>query len=281
MRFATNATPMGARFSPLVWLNLVCLDAPLVAVSWQWLFAREFAVPVPRGATAALFLTAWMIYLADRLVDSCTLRPGAIVSARQSFCRQHRRWWVAAVAVIAVTDAILILGTLDRVAMSAGSAIGACAFVYLLVNQLRPQFWRVLPLKEISIGVIFAAGAMVGLLRSLPHSALLPWFAFAAVCALNCICIAVWERDLDEAQRRISIATAFPQATHVLLPVLVLLGLTSALFARQPVCVCVATSAALLAILHRFGGRIAPDSRTALADLVLLSPLLILASARL
>ena len=28
--------------SPVVWLNLLCLDAPIVAVSWQWLFAHTF-----------------------------------------------------------------------------------------------------------------------------------------------------------------------------------------------------------------------------------------------
>ncbi len=25
---------------PWLWLNLVCLDAPIVAITWQWLFAR-------------------------------------------------------------------------------------------------------------------------------------------------------------------------------------------------------------------------------------------------
>ena len=69
------------QISPLVWLNLVCLDAPLVAVSWQWLFARAFQVPLTNSARLTLFLTAWLIYLADRLADSWALdRNGATIA---------------------------------------------------------------------------------------------------------------------------------------------------------------------------------------------------------
>jgi hypothetical protein len=47
--------PAPLRASPLTWLNLVCLDAPLVAIAWQWLFARSLSIRVDLGATAALF----------------------------------------------------------------------------------------------------------------------------------------------------------------------------------------------------------------------------------
>jgi len=32
------------RYSPVIWLSLLCLDAPLVALMWQWLFARTYDV---------------------------------------------------------------------------------------------------------------------------------------------------------------------------------------------------------------------------------------------
>jgi hypothetical protein len=57
---------------PFVWLNLVCLDAPLVAVAWQWLIASSLHLAVALADSAALFLTAWGIYLADRLADYST-----------------------------------------------------------------------------------------------------------------------------------------------------------------------------------------------------------------
>src|SRR5450432_2947799 len=52
---------------PVVWLNLACLDAPLVSVVWLCLFARTFHSSVESVNCVALFLTAWLIYLADRL----------------------------------------------------------------------------------------------------------------------------------------------------------------------------------------------------------------------
>src|SRR4051812_43384418 len=72
--------------SPLVWLNLVCLDAPLVAISWQWIFGHALHQVVPLGHRLALFFTAWLIYLADRFGDSMSLRSNQPKSLRQQFC---------------------------------------------------------------------------------------------------------------------------------------------------------------------------------------------------
>ncbi len=174
-----------------------------------------FQIAIPRGTTAALFLTAWLIYLADRFVDSVSLDQRTAVSLRQRFCRRHRAAWIVAVSAVALADLLVVWRELDTLAVLVGCGVGGLALVYLLINQLRPSLWRLLPLKEISIGVIFAAGAMVGLLRGLPTVAFVPWIVFASLCALNCICIACWELGLDLAQRRISIATEFPQVNRL------------------------------------------------------------------
>ena len=44
------------RKRPLIWLSVCCLDAPFVAIAWQWLFADVFSVPLPAANTVALFL---------------------------------------------------------------------------------------------------------------------------------------------------------------------------------------------------------------------------------
>ena len=102
-----SATPSrtAQRAVPTVWLNLVCLDAPLVSVAWLWLFARTFHASVDPVNCAALFLTAWLIYLADRLADSYSLQDGGPRSLRHEFCLNHRQIWIGALAVIAATDA--------------------------------------------------------------------------------------------------------------------------------------------------------------------------------
>src|SRR3954466_12383349 len=69
--------------NPFVWLNLVCLDAPLVTISWQWIFGNTLHLVVPLGHRLALFFTAWLIYLADRFGDSMSLRSSQPKSLRQ------------------------------------------------------------------------------------------------------------------------------------------------------------------------------------------------------
>src|ERR1051325_5995785 len=91
--------------SPLLWLNFVCLDPPLVAVCWQWLFGQSFHLPIPMGNRIALCLTAWLIYLADRFSDSIALRSNQQKSQRQQFCLQYRNIWLCAIGCVAVVDA--------------------------------------------------------------------------------------------------------------------------------------------------------------------------------
>lgn len=273
----------GRILHPLTWLNVVCLDAPLVAVSWQWLFARSFELAVPAGGTAALFVTAWLIYLADRFGDSLSIERQHATSLRQRFCLKHRRAWIFAIAMLFAADLVVVSAALDRRIVVFAAPVGALAIAYLILNQRRPALWRSLPVKEITIGVLFAAGVIVALAPELTASATLSWLLFAALCSFNCISIAVWERWLDKSQSRVSVATAFPRVGGYMPVALLLLALGSVAVAggdppRQPLYVCIATSAALLLFVHLMRRRIQPDVRTALADVVLLTPALVAAA---
>jgi hypothetical protein len=288
------------RVPPLLWLNLVCLDAPLVAVSWLWLFARTFGIPLQAGNVIALFLTAWLIYLADRFADATSLKPDLPRSLRQDFCLRHREIWIATVALVAGFDVYVIWQTTARQTFLVGAIVGLLAVVYFVVNHPLGLIWRGLPAKEMAIGTLFAAGTVVALLPHLPSG---PTFAvavlaFAALCSLNCISIAGWERELDRAQRKVSIATRHPRvAQHAGIVCVILavtaFGLAIMLSSARPVFVCVGISALLLKWLEtagdiregRFTNRprrfvnrrsLGMDQRTALADLVLLTPVLAL-----
>lgn len=266
---------------PFTWLNVVCLDAPIVAVSWQWLFARGFDIVVPPAATAALLLTAWLIYLADRFGDSLAIELRHATSLRQRFCLKHRRAWLVALALIAAADLLVVSTSLEWRVVVFAAPVTVFAIAYLILNRQCQTLWRLLPVKELTIGALFAAGTIVALVPELDASATLPWLMFAALCSLNCISIAVWERWLDEAQSRVSIATAFPRVGSLVLPVLVLLAICSGAAARsgavgQKIFVCISVSAALLVVVHLLRRRVPPDARTALADLVLLGPALML-----
>jgi hypothetical protein len=265
------------RALPTVWLNLVCLDAPLVAVAWLWLFARSFAVELQIGNAMALFLTAWLIYLADRLADASSL-PGSLPrSLRQDFCLRHREIWITTVALVVGFDAYVIWRTTALQTFFAGAAVGLLAVIYLVVNHPLGLVWRSLPAKEVAIGILFAAGTVVALLPHLPGTASFAFAvcAFAALCSLNCISIAGWERELDRAQGKVSLVTRHPgvadQSAKICIALALLCFVSATFFKRSASVVhCVSASALLLAWLNV--ARIGRDQRTAFADLVLLTP---------
>jgi hypothetical protein len=270
-------------YSPVVWLNLLCLDAPIVAVSWQWLFAHTFGAQLDLSLRALLFLTAWLIYLADRFADTIRLPAGSPISLRHHFCREHMIGWWVAVVVIFVLDVALAVRSLDLQMLLLGGTLAAVCFFYLLVNHSLGGKWRPLPLKEKAIGLLFAAGTTLGVVGQLPGLTVsfgVAVILFAILCTYNCLSIAAWERELDAAQGKTSFLTSWPAVASALKTVgygIALATLVCAAFWRFafPLWLSLAASALLLVRLN-LAGRLARDSRTALADLVLLTPLVAL-----
>lgn len=270
----------------LIWPNLTCLDAPLVAVVWQWLFARSFRLALPVANREALFLTAWLIYLSDRYVDSISLPAGVPRSARQEFCLKHSNVWLALIGVTASCDAGIIFWRLDHETFMRGTVLGGIALCYLATNYLWSKVWEAAPIKEIVIGLLFAAGTLLALwpqLLCIGSSICLGAIVFVGLCTLNCVGIAIWESDLDRAQGKHSIATRWPQMQSYVCVALLILLIASCslmLFDRQlrPISTCLSVSAGLLASLHFL--RAGHDERTALADLVLLTPLAFLVAGK-
>jgi hypothetical protein len=134
---------------------------------------------------------------------------------------------------------------------------------------------------------LFAAGALLGVT---PHifaessTMILAAVLFAAFCSLNCVSIAVWERDLDGIQGKHSIATRWSHADSLAGALLLLLLAGSVLLARLdrgawPVALCLGGSSLLLGTVHFVPG--SRDARTPLADLVLLTPLALFVAEKL
>ena len=278
-RLRDPRTTQRARAVPVIWLNLVCLDAPLVAIAWLGVFARTFHVRIQPGNAVALFLTAWLIYLGDRLADSLLLRPGMPRSLRQDFCLRHREIWTAILVLVAGFDAYVVWRATAAETFFVGAVVGLLALIYLVLNHPFGRVWRTLPAKELVIGFLFAVGTLVALLPNLPRTQ--PAFVisaamFAIVCSLNCISIAGWERELDEAQGKVSIATRYPAAMRSAAKICGVVGLLCFAIAiagraALPILACLGLSAIALAWLN--ASRFEVDTKTALADLILLTPL--------
>jgi hypothetical protein len=253
-----------------------------VSIAWLWLFARTFRVTVDLSSCAALFLTAWSIYLADRLADSCSLPPGAPRSLRHTFCLEHRRILVGGLALIAGVNTILIWNRLGPATLIAGAIVGSLALIHLVLNYWLGGAWPPLPMKEAAVGSLFAAGTLVPLFSSRPISGsfLCAGILFAALCTLNCISIAYWEQALDEEQGKVSFATRYPGlrgylGKSSLALALGSLGATAIVYPEVgAICACVTVSA--LGLMSLDSEKIDRDRRTAWADIVLLNPLLLL-----
>jgi hypothetical protein len=278
-----RGTRAGVALRPLVWLNVVCLDAPLVAISWQWLFARSFHVDVRTADRVALFLSAWLIYLGDRWFDSLAWSRGTARSLRERFYAEHRRNWIGWTLVVALADVVVVWRFVEPATLRPGVVLATIVLAYLAINAGFGRLWRTVPVKEVAVGILFAAGTLLVLLPSVPSLSLgfgPPAVAFACLCSLNCVSIAVWERDLDRARGRHSIATRWPRITPAVMAAAILLvaaGAAPLLFDRtlRPLSGCLVASLVLLAMLHH-ADEAAPDERTALADLALLTPGLLL-----
>ena len=268
--------------SPLIWLNLVCLDAPLVAISWQWIFGCTLHLIVPVGHRLALFFTAWLIYLADRFGDSTSLRSSQPKSLRQEFCLRYGNIWLRVIIGVGMIDAVVVFKAVDYATLMPGAIVGGVTIAYIAINHARNEVWQTMPLKELAIGSLFAAGTLVGVA---PHVfAVQPTIIsvailFATLCWLNCVSIAIWERNLDRVQTRHSIATLWLDVNllvRAVLPIFLIgCGLLVALdFLLLPIALCLATSGLLLGALYFVP--VSCDERTALADVVLLTPLVLL-----
>ena len=269
-------------YSPVIWLSILCLDAPLVAVVWQWLFARSFGARLSLSLRVLLFLTAWLIYLGDRFADTIRLPAASPISLRHRFCRKHMVGWWVAIVVIFVADTSLALRALDLQMLLLGGTLATICALYLFVNHSLGGKWPPIPMKEKAIGVLFAAGTTLGVVGQLPGLTISFGFAvilFAALCTFNCLCIASWERELDAAQGKTSLLTGWPAGARVLKPFGLTMAASALVFAvvwrfAAPLWLFIAGSALLLVGLNA-AADLQRDTRTALADLVLLTPLLV------
>lgn len=257
-----------------------------MAISWQWIFAHTFHLSVPVGHRAALFLTAWIIYLADRLGDSLSLITGQPKSLRQQFCLRHKSIWLVSIICVGVIDLIVVLRAVHYETAVTGAVLGAFTIAYLAINHAHSEIWETLPLKEFIIGSLFVAGTLLGVTPHIFAETSAMIFAailFASLCSLNCVSIAIWERDLDRIQGKHSIATRRGQANslpRMLLLVLLIGSFLLALFdpGAWPVVLCLEASGLFLGALPFVP--VSRDERTALADIVLLAPLALFVAER-
>lgn len=238
-----------------LWANLLCLDAPVVALIWQDYLARHFALSLHPAGRAVLGLTVWAIYLADHLIDvrNVAVRQDA-ERPRHSFCRRHLRWFRALLLSVLSLDFLVACSWVRPVVFEYGAFVAGGVVVYFAAFPLRQSgnaAWK----KPIA-AFLFTAGIFLVAWTDAPH----PWImlgqsaaAFFALCLANLVLIESWELGRELKYGWIAMAILCLCCLRWFWPVSV--------------------GAAALAALSFASGKVSTEARCALADAVLLSPL--------
>ena len=284
---ATQTSPHTATLSrtrnPLTLWHLLSLDAPTVAALWTWFIASANHLHLPAVSIVAMFLAVWMLYAADRLLDARYIDTSASANleARHYFHNRYRRFFLTGILTASIALAAL-LPHLEPRAIHLYLILGGLLCGYFILIHATGSAHR-LP-KEIAVGLFFAAATFIPTVARRPdlRPSLLPLaILFATACSLNCLFIYTWEH---------SSLTSSDQPTHAAthlalrnLPLLTtsLIVLSAALTqldhqASWPIPFAIAASATSLLLLHRrrhYTDRLALRS---LADVALITPLLLL-----
>jgi hypothetical protein len=242
-----------------LWLNLLSLDAPLVAIVWQDSVARCYAAPLREPGRWALGLTVWAIYLADRLID-IRHPKSEDEAARHRFYRSHRTFAKLLLSAVVLADLSIAVFWLQPSVLSNGLVAGAAVIVYLVGFA----FLRIggAAGKTPSAAILFTMGVFLVAWTWAEN----PWrvlggaaAAFTALVMGNLILIELWERGRLPAR-------AWPW--------LLLIAGASLVVGHSTWYGAIAMSAAGLAALDFWSTSISTEARRVLADAVLLTPLL-------
>jgi hypothetical protein len=234
-----------------------------------------------------MFFAVWMIYAADRLLDSRELGSRAVsgLEARHRFHHLHRQAFLAGIAATSVALAAL-LPRLDPRALRLYALLAAllAAWMLLIHAQTSAQSASRLP-KELAVGLFFPAAVFIPTVARAPQLqlALLPLAGlFAAVCTLNCLFVYAWEHPGARPYAHWTTRWATRHLPQLAIATCALATLAASLSSRRvldtpaPPSVACALSAALLLLLHAQRHRLTRTHLRACADLALLTPLLFL-----
>jgi hypothetical protein len=259
-----------------LYLNLLGLDAPLVAVMWLFLFARTWRVDYhPWQAYVALGLAVWTIRVASKLL------AGSMYGDESSFVMIHQ----VSLRRLAITTGVLAtVLTVLRFPISVYNYLlvgGLLVLGYFALHLFSTQDEGEVPYARHAIGgTAFAFGTALAAhvyLPSLGIQQLLfsrEFICFAVLCMLAYSATDMWEHsektDNGEMFSADELALSLP---------LTLLGAAALVFAVQndsmtvrPFFYGILTGAALLQVLNRTRTRFNRETLKVLTSLCLLAP---------
>lgn len=273
--------------------HLASLDAPTVAAVWSLAFAWVAGVRLAAWVIALQVLTVWTVYVGDRLLDARAglrqrdivprQRPVEDLRERHYFHWRRRRILVPSACIAACAAACIAARCMPITVKERGSLLAAASALYF--TRVHAGRVRRLLRKELLVGILFTAGCA---LPSASPAIAVPAIFFAALAWLNCWAIEIWETGKPDGERTPLAAGRPAQPRSIVLRsnaialacAGVIIAATLLPFTPRAAAMLAAgaLSAVLLAFLDRARERITAVAVRALADLVLLTPALLLAT---
>ncbi len=266
-----------------LWPNVLNLDAPLVAVSWQFLLAKTMGVRLNPCEPWALGLAVWLIYVADHLMDTARPASGEWEPPRKRFFRKHWRKGLAVGIAAALGLAVVGSRFLWASTLWGGLQLGCAVAGYFSFTHLTQMRGRTRWPREVVVALLFTVGTFgaVWLANGRNFAELAaPAAVFLLLCWTNCSLIETWEWEAAECEETGCVALRAPDqaarwaAGHV--GIVAGLILCLALLTPGAFRMAGAMSAGALWLLASKRCAIGIRFVSPLADLALCSPLLVL-----
>lgn len=254
----------------------LALDAVLVALSWQALLSFTLNTPLSLPQRTVLGLSVWLVYVGDRLFDIKKIPPNKLTSQRHRLTLKLQPILTPLFYTLFAINVLLAFWKLNTLHLSIGLIL---LLICILYTKITARSKNPFIPKELVVGSLFTAGTLLFLIT--PQTLVNPTFWKSALVLTllfnsNTCLVPFWEKPIDLAQNQSSLATQFPSIYSKLLILPCLTILLSLLLLPWTLSIpCILSSLGLLA-LHFLKINLTPESLHAYADLVLLSPVIIL-----
>ncbi len=242
----------------------LCLDAPLVALTWWLLYQHSFTaatttIPYHPAIVICLALAVWAVYLGDRIYDA--IWQGLDThSRRKAFAHSHPGLLYSLLASSILSSISIAIFWLPKIVLIQASLVGACTLLFFLLWRWKARPSAFIPSKEIWIGLTWAAAISLPWQSSISSTAtvvdkLIFLLIFAGLCIINCLLIAEREGDTDQLSDPASWFAGRTRSipfTPVLCLLVIVAVLWGAVFQQWEAAIPLAISATLLWSIWQF-----------------------------
>lgn len=274
------------KFPFWLWLNITGLDAPIVAVCWQYFFASNYNIKIPFSNYLVLFLVVWVIYSVDRLLDSRVIRNDVNATSRHRFYYQNFKALLFITVIISGLTIVLCLTSIPLAVLKFGITISCLVGVYFIHRKWGSGALLGFIPREVFVGMVFAIGStLLGhtWTGEVPEAFLsISVIGFGVLCSMNCLAISVWEKEEDSFNDRSALAQLAPKfpSFFPFISVMVFLIMSSVacyLYFSKDFFILLAASSGcgIISIMSFIESKISSRSLRILADVAVIVPALV------